>query len=271
MLDLENSELWSQLDTPFGNASEIPALLIELQTTYSIDVLDTLCWEYLYHQNTLYSATFATIPYLVSIAENSNDLQYQLYNFYNLSWVLSELDEEHYNCSTVLRSINDEVLKAEICQSYHKAFDELKVLGECLLNSNTIQHTIDSLIGLAVINKYYSVAKVFTRSSQGEEFNGICPHCESEFWVVIHDNQFSIVLDSEVLSKKAVYLPVFPNTNLVPSSIVDKSYSSWIPYYIDKLNIEELLPIKNHLFGTVQCPACKKEFDLFNALLVAVN
>jgi hypothetical protein len=59
---------WSTLEDICGSAENIPDLLEELEATKDPEILDEL-WNRLYHQGSVYSASFAAVPYLIRIAE----------------------------------------------------------------------------------------------------------------------------------------------------------------------------------------------------------
>ncbi|ASA19445.1 hypothetical protein [Paenibacillus donghaensis] len=77
MLELD-SPVWSRLHGPFGSAGPVPELLKQLGHSYIAEVKDELYWEHLFHQNTLYPATYAAFPYLAEIACRTADLEVKL-------------------------------------------------------------------------------------------------------------------------------------------------------------------------------------------------
>lgn len=77
MLDL-SSPVWQQLHGPFGPAEAVPGLLQQLQKEYSTEVKDQLYWEHLFHQDTIYSSTYAALPYLAELAGQSADPEVKL-------------------------------------------------------------------------------------------------------------------------------------------------------------------------------------------------
>lgn len=70
MLDLSRP-VWQQLHGPFGSSEAVPGLLQQLQDEYTTEVKDALYWEHLFHQDTIYSITYAALPYLVELARLS--------------------------------------------------------------------------------------------------------------------------------------------------------------------------------------------------------
>ena len=59
---------WSILDDVGGSAEQIPELLAQLETSHDPEILSIL-WDRLYHQGSVFSASFAALPDLIIIAE----------------------------------------------------------------------------------------------------------------------------------------------------------------------------------------------------------
>jgi hypothetical protein len=69
---------WSKLEHAYGPASDIPALLAHARvapppTDYRSEPWFTL-WSSLYHQDDIYSASYAAVPELIAIAEECRGL-----------------------------------------------------------------------------------------------------------------------------------------------------------------------------------------------------
>jgi hypothetical protein len=72
MIEL-NSKAWSDLKDAYGDASHIPPLIAKLKEktgpkVSSEDEPWNSLWSRLYHQDDIFSASFATVPYLAEIA-----------------------------------------------------------------------------------------------------------------------------------------------------------------------------------------------------------
>jgi hypothetical protein len=59
--------IWSRLYGPYG-VEDVNEILQDLQNKWDDEVASDLFWERLYHQGTLYPATYAALPWLVEIA-----------------------------------------------------------------------------------------------------------------------------------------------------------------------------------------------------------
>jgi hypothetical protein len=101
MLPLQ-SERWSDLTHAYGDASNIPKLLIELESLPSEVGYETepyfSLWSALCHQGKIYTASFAAVPHIVRIMRNFPD---------RIPWTLFSLvaSIEIARCSSTTPSI----------------------------------------------------------------------------------------------------------------------------------------------------------------------
>lgn len=62
-----DAEIWKRLYGPYGNR-QVNLMVAQLQQGWDGELAKDLYWEELHHQNTLYPATFAALPWLVEFA-----------------------------------------------------------------------------------------------------------------------------------------------------------------------------------------------------------
>jgi hypothetical protein len=88
MLDLE-SPRWAELQHAYGAASDIPALLRQLQTLPSSEPNEEpwfSIWSSLAHQGDVYPASFAAVPYVVEALASAPSRASAMY-FHFSAWV----------------------------------------------------------------------------------------------------------------------------------------------------------------------------------------
>jgi hypothetical protein len=273
MLPLTALDIWKQLENPFGNSENIPALIGKLNNSISTEILDEICWEYIYHQNSLYEATFATIPYLVSICEKNASPDYKMATFINLGIILSEMDAKDelllqiYSESTVDRETVNSIIS-----SYKSSFERLKEIGQVLFDLVPEMDEEDKrhfLVALATCHDRYNLAKVFCTYSSNEEYMCTCPHCVTEFYVWNVDNQLILYTQDPVSNKNQPGYSITPRSVSIAQpfeNISMRTHYEWLMFYIDHLDIESLKPVIGYLFGETKCPECKTNFDVFDAV-----
>ncbi len=66
MLIALDDPLWSRLYTAYG-VVDTAGSIRQLRDDWDVEVLKNLCWESLYHQGTLYPATYAALPWLMQL------------------------------------------------------------------------------------------------------------------------------------------------------------------------------------------------------------
>lgn len=67
-----NDDLWTRLYGPYGNRS-VNDLIAKLVTRWEPDVAAELLWEELHHQDDIYPATFAALPWLLEVTPKSGE------------------------------------------------------------------------------------------------------------------------------------------------------------------------------------------------------
>ena len=73
-------QIWTRLYGPYGHFDVRPALA-RLKSDWDDTVATDLFWERLFHQETLYPVTYASLPYLWKIFEELGDTQSELLSF----------------------------------------------------------------------------------------------------------------------------------------------------------------------------------------------
>jgi len=97
MLELKSSR-WTELSHAYGDASDIPELLSELEDTpqesfdeYEAEPWYSL-WSALCHQGTTYTASYAAIPHVIRIAQEKNEVPHALFFLFPASVEISRLN-----------------------------------------------------------------------------------------------------------------------------------------------------------------------------------
>lgn len=272
MLPLTSLDIWNQLET-YGNAGEIPALIERLDKNVSTEILNEICWDYIYHQHSLYEATFATIPYLIAICEKSSDQKFRKETFINIGIILSEMD---IGDVLLYKTFEDSTIDTEtvnlIINSYRHAFAQLNAIGQSLFNIVPEMDEEDKryfLASLATACERYDIAKIFCNYSDNDEYMCACPDCGSEFYVWNKDNKLILYVNDPVFNKEQSGYSITPTSlSVVPSleNISITNHFEWLLFYIKRLGIESLKPIIGYLFGDTKCPECEGEFNVFDAV-----
>ena len=273
MLPLTAPDTWKQLES-YGNAEEIPALIEELGKSFSTEILNEICWDCIYHQNSLYESTFATLPYLINICEKSSDPDLRMEAFINIGVILSEMDvtgrllEQTFSESR----LDKETVNA-IVSSFKKSFGHLNPIGQDLLEIVPSMEEEDKrhfLAALATANERYEIAKVLFTYSDNDEYMCTCQNCESEYFLWNKDNSLIMYTEDPVFNKDQTGYSITPRVSGVVTSlekITITDHFAWLLYYVNRLDIESLKPIIRYLFGKAVCPECEGDFEVFDGVV----
>jgi hypothetical protein len=274
MLRLTDTDTWAILEGPFNHSRDLPVLIEQLGQTYSEKILNEICWEYMYHQGSLYEATFATFPYLVDLCEKVNDKNFKLQIFLNLGGILSELDaEDTILVQTFAGSKIDKNIVVDIIISFKEYFERLNSIGISLFETIIQKDETEKrcfLGTIAAANKNFKVAKIFWAFIENEEYMCSCPKCDTEFYLENKDDDRLILYTADSFFDKKVegFLIVpKPSVDTLPHEmILAKNNFEWLVFNINRLKIESLKSIINYLFGEAKCPKCAQDFEIFKGI-----
>lgn len=261
MLKLEPLHIWEKLSSPYGNSEEIPALLSELSKTYDKEIADELLWEYIYHQGSVYENTFATFPYLLKIACESDKLTFKLDIIVSLGVVLVDYDEtsdlENIFEGSLLHTKNQEIIR----EAFLKAFQEFKeVVANSFAEANILEEADKKFLlatYLVTIRKH-TEANIFINFSGNDEYVFICPHCKEETFLWNEDN----ILNAYVKD------PVFHKEQKIHHIDIEKLSSAlaWFEDLVHQIDITSLKPLLPYLKGFLACPHCGKASNVFEGI-----
>ncbi|MCW3465894.1 hypothetical protein [Chitinophaga nivalis] len=277
MLTLDNIAIWEKLDSPFEDAAQVPGLLAQLEQTASGEILDEICWEHIYHQQTVYEVTFAAVPYLIQFCETSQDPDYKLHIYLNLAVILATLDPEDQLLHNIFaNSACDPAAVATIIASYQQAFGQLKPIGQSLFEVVMEKEETEKryfLAALAVAHKNFPIAYLFSTFIENEEYMGSCPHCDTEFFLWNQEEKLVLYKTDPVFDKTQTGFPVIPRSadKLQPTAVISADNDcGWLTFYADKLQADTLQPLIPYLFGEASCPACHQSCDIADAIMASL-
>ncbi|MFD2970227.1 hypothetical protein [Sphingobacterium bambusae] len=268
-LPLHKHSIWEQLDSPFRNAAEVPAVLEELSITFDPDLLVEITTEYITHQMSLYQVTFAAFPHLLATCESAEDRDFRLQALLDITVMFAEyggdaeMEAIFLNSQCKLDRVN------EIKTAFKEAFKRLKAIVHSAENDILQKDESERkyfLLALAVAYEIYPVAAILWRYHDNEEYECSCPHCDETFTLWNEADKLVIYKEDPVFTKTQQAYAIQPAA-LLPSCFsktitADKNYE-WLSYYIHMLNITSLQKSIDYLFGKANCPYCETEFDVF--------
>ncbi|MGQ8873698.1 hypothetical protein [Paenibacillus sp. TSA_86.1] len=272
MLSLD-SNLWVKLSGPYGSAENAPRLLQQLQQQFSQEVFDELFQEYLFHQNTIYTATYAVMPFLSRLACMTSDAAVRKELFINCGVIEANREEQHqtpYPPSWV--ELADAVGSSFCTQMYNdyvEAIDQLRSLTEQVLTDAAEATTDDMekryiLIADAAFRESYIVANMLMTFTEGDEYVAECPDCKSEVYIW-PDEHHNVPLHA--YEQDPVFQPDQQAQAIIPAPSLTDEETQTLAERAARIGEQKLTAHLPYLAGKTTCPSCREHIAVWPALL----
>jgi hypothetical protein len=253
MIDLESSR-WSELSHAYGAAGNVPRLLAGMLSgdESSVDELfSSLC-----HQGSIYTASYAAVPYLVDIAARllRPDLRTQILVL--VGSIATSSDDR-----------SDVPIAPDVRDAYETALPRardlaLATLGERLDPCDAV-YLLQAAAGL---EGHLSLGRIL-QGFVAEEFGLKCPFCNSELYVWPDGEGLSTAAEDPVTTPMTVRTAIIPGP--APNSPREAEFR-WLMEKGGKAALSAIGGRLPYLNGSGTCPACKSEFSVMDELAAAV-
>ncbi|MCM3135049.1 hypothetical protein M3629_19915 [Paenibacillus polysaccharolyticus] len=272
MLSLDR-DLWAKLSGPYGSAEDAPRLLQQLQQQFSQEVFDELFQEYLFHQNTIYTATYAAMPFLARLACTTSDSAVRKELYINCGIIEASRDERHQTpYPPSWTELADEVgstVCTQVYTDYVEAIDQLRSLTEQVLTDVAELSTDDTekryvLIADAAFRESYIVANMLMTFSDGDEYVAECPACANEVYIW-PDEHYAVPL--KAYEQDPVFQPDQEAHAIIPASIWTDEETGILAERTAKIGEQTLSAHLPYLAGKTTCPSCHENIAVWPALL----
>jgi len=262
MLQLSDP-LWRELRGPLGSAENVPSLLTQLREQYDSGVKDELFWEELFHQNTIYGCTYAAVPYLSGLAQETDDPETRL-DIYISCGIFEANNVNERDCEVPVEFARDGTLIApeaakEIYRAYREALAVLAGMGQSLAGYVRTKRDESEkryfVAASAAYEGYRDAACMLAMFSGGEEYVLGCPACGEDIYIWPDERQedwLVVYKNDPVSTAKEAGLPIEVRQ---PESLED---SGMRHLYNQARLVEDdtLLAHLPYLTGETDCPHC---------------
>jgi len=271
-----NSDVWGKLSGPYSSAENIPVLLQQLMQQYNQELFDEIFQEYLYHQNTIYTVTYAAMPFLAQIACSTSDAEVRKELFVNCGIIEAsrdERDEEPFpqSWAELAEDVGSSVC-AEWYREYLEAIGKLKALTKEVF-TYTASHSIDEtekryiLVADAAYRGSYMVADMLMTFTSGDEYVAVCPACENDVFIWPHEDHSA---GTEILQAYEQD-PVFhtdqqPHVIIPVTSFADEEIRT-LAERAEAIGEQALVRQLYYLAGETLCPSCREKISVWPSLL----
>lgn len=261
MIQLNELNIWKELNSPYGNSDEIPSLIIELKKTNKKELVDKIIWEYIYHQGSVSENTIVTIPHLLEIAKTTKDINFKIDLLLSVGIVLIGFDE----FSNLEEKINfnvSEMIKNRIKKSFLKSIKDFKnLIIDFFSNVNILDESSKRyflIAYLVTINKHKE-AETFSIFSENDEYIFVCPNCNEETFLWNEENILNAYSKDPVVNNNQKKIPIRLNKY--------NENLKWLEKSIHKININSLKSLIPYFKGSLICHKCNEKNNVFEGII----
>lgn len=271
MLQL-NSELWGKLTGPYESSEQVPELLERLMLDFDKEVFEELFQEHLYHQNTIYTVTYAAVPYLakLALASKNREVRHEIYVTCGIieSCHDKTRSEPYPSDWTELAAEAGTEVCAEMYQSYLKAITELASLVPEMLAYAKQEISNDTekryvLIADAAYRESHSVANMFLNFTAGDEYVAVCGACDQEAYLWPSGGDGRI----QAFAEDPVFEPLQAAHEVTPVEAFVEAEHQILAERADQLGDSSFLNQLPYLAGEMNCPSCGARMQVWPSLL----
>ncbi len=284
MLEL-NDPAWGKLTTAYGQGEPVAELLRLAAANPADGEARRELLELLLHQNTIYTATLAAMPYLAALAEQTEDDEtlIDLYVACALMKASREgAEDEPIEQSGEFRRTRQEALDDKTIQSialgYRDGIARLAALHDRATRraasaGTEAEEDIDSIYLLAAYASYRgqtAAARLLFDFSTGDEYAGACPSCEADWYIWPREQDVGSGSGSLIVYTDD---PILQGTDgQTPSDVRPAAPKALRPELqelaeearrIGALRLARTIP---SLDGHANCPQCGREESVWNVL-----
>jgi len=269
-----DSDIWGKLTGPYSSADNVPVLLQQLMQQYSQEIFDELFQEHLYHQNTIYTATYAAMPFLAQIACSTSDPEVRKELFINCGIIeasRNELDEEPFpeSWAELVEEAGSSVC-TELYREYLEAIGKLKTLTKEVF-SYAADASIDEtekryiLVADAAYRGSHSVANMLMTFMNGDEYVAVCPACTEDVFIWPHEDNSAEIL--QAFEHDPVFHTDQESHVIVPVTSFANEEVRTLAERAEAIGEQTLVRHLYYLAGETLCPSCREKISVWPSLL----
>ncbi len=260
-----NNVLWKKLEGPYGGTEGLPSMLQQALTENDLEKLQELFEEYLFHQNTIYSASYAAFPHMAAAIEQTEDVEFRKELFILCGLIEASRDEELLSLDKC-----SEAESEQIYREYMESVERLSalvpaILRQCsaLQTENTDESVYLVAAGLALSRVQHTANMLLTFSS-GDEYVVPCDNCseESYLWTKEDDQSAKLYL----YKHDPVFEPDQHGEAIQPATIDPESSLYLVAELAGAANAKKLNAQLPYLASEMVCPHCQQRMEIWSSL-----
>lgn len=233
---------WSNLKHTYGTADDIPDLLEQMSPDPSAKIWGDL-WERLYHQDTVYSASFAVIPYMLEAA---------------LQWPPTGRLQPICFAGAIVAAKDVVGTRDEYMDGLSGTIQDLLDLTvETLTGPGLTRTDRIYLLSAALAFKGYKSWALRMEGLTNRELPGVCPHCQTDLNIVIGEDGFFVTGGGRSKNSTTSRSPIAP---AVPAKL--RYWGGWLQERAMEAGDPELADWVCYMLGSTACPSCGYDMKL---------
>lgn len=294
MLEL-NDPVWSHLNTAYGDGEEAVQLLRRLITDAEDAESRQELFELLLHQDTIYAATLAAMPYLAEMAERTGDAKTLVDLYIACGWM--ESGREHAADRLDISSSGEFRRKRQprlsdkavfkIAEGYRDGLERLSRLYERTvatdsekndriggtdadLNEDRQENENPEAVYLLAAHAAYAgeiaTARLLFNFPEGDEYGGACPNCRTDWYVRPQEEkagELAVYTEDPVAAKKEGHASAAVQA---VSKAGLRAELQTLEREARRLGAFSLAVAVSSLDGQAVCPECGVEASVWEAL-----
>lgn len=269
-----DSDVWGKLTGPYSTADNVPGLLQRLEQEYSQEVFDELFQEYLFHQNTIYTASYAAMPYLAQLACSTSDAEVRKELYINCGIIEASRDgsdETPFPASWAeLAEDAGSSVCTELYREYIEAMDKLRALTKEVFAYAADQPSMDEtekryiLIADAAYRGSSITANMLMTFTEGDEYVAVCPACGEDVYIWPGEGDAEIL---QAYEQDPVFHTGQEPQAIIPVTLFADEEVHALAERAEAIGEQMLAQQLRYLAGDTTCPSCRENMSVWPALL----
>ncbi|OKJ69627.1 hypothetical protein [Streptomyces sp. CB02261] len=234
---------WPRLSHAYGSAEDIPALLARIASESEPGLWNDL-WSALCHQGSVYSASFAALPWLAGMADDED--RGQAVNALNLAGAIMAGAEQAHGAGDVRTEHSAEIatLLASVNRHLRSATHRTEYID-----------LLESVLGFEGIVGW---SENLAWGLGNEEYEVSCPGCETDLFIVLGERGFFCTAEDYALSDGDIDArPLRPTT---PEDL--EGLGRRLHHIALTDGQQDVAHQLTFVFGSATCPDCETEFSV---------
>ncbi|MDX3852102.1 hypothetical protein [Streptomyces sp. AK02-01A] len=234
---------WQKLSHAYGSAEDIPALLARIASEPESKHWNGL-WSALCHQGSVYSASFAALPWLAGMAESKD--RGQAVNALNLAGAIMAGAEQPHGAGDVRTQHSAEIttLLASVNRHLRTATDRTEYTN-----------LLESMLGFEGVVGW---SEDLAWGLGNEEYEVSCTGCETNLFIVLGERGFFCSSEDYALSDDNL-----DTRPLRPTSLADLEGIGRRLHDIALTDSQhDVAHMLTYVFGNATCPDCDTDFSV---------